>query len=52
MPWPILLLVLAAVVLIARTMLHKLGIGKYGGKPDCGCGSGAHCKTHSQKEKN
>ncbi len=30
-------------------MLHKLGIGVPGGKPNCGCGSGLKCRTKESK---
>lgn len=32
----------ACLLLVGRTILAKLGIGKPGGKPDCGCG---HCAS-------
>lgn len=40
-------IVVVALVGYVFLMLRKSGIGQPGGKPDCGCGSGSSCKTHS-----
>lgn len=44
----VIILVIAAVLLYGWTMMRKTGIGQPGGKPDCGCGSGAHCSTNQE----
>jgi hypothetical protein len=33
------------VALYFGLILRRLGVGRPGGKPDCGCGSGKDCKA-------
>lgn len=39
------LLIAAAVGIYVWLILRRLGVGRPGGKPDCGCGSGKACAT-------
>ena len=45
------LLVSGSVAVVLWIMLRKLGIGRAGSSPDCGCGSGSKCKTNSRNKK-
>ncbi len=40
-------LVLFAMAVYVFLMLRRFGIGRPGGRPDCGCGSGSNCDKES-----
>lgn len=43
------LLIGAGIVLYAWLILRRLGVGRPGGKPDCGCGRRDACATKEEK---